>query len=102
AEPAAAEDAYEKLHRLPGFASIADRLLADAMTRRSRSAESYAEMIEADRLLRRLPGQAQRADRLAGEYWLRRASDAMHAERRDDALLLALEALEAGAIEARP
>src|SRR5690606_29362429 len=35
------------------------------------------------------------------DYWLRRAADAMHAERRDEAVLLALEALPAAGVDAR-
>ncbi len=90
---AVAEDAYAKLHRLPGFAGRADRLLAAAMARRSRTAASYAEMQVADGVLRRLPGRAALADELQGDYWLRRANEAMHAGSRDAALLFALQAL---------
>ena len=98
---AVAEQAYESLHRLPGFADTADRLLAEAMTKRSREAESYAEMTAADGVLRRLPGREADADRLAAEFWLRRASGAMHAERREEAVLLALAALPDGGADAR-
>lgn len=98
---ALAADAHAKLRRLPGFAATADRLLADAMARQSRAAERLAEMMAADRVLRSLPNQDALADQLAAEYWLRRANDAMHAERRDEALVLALEALPAGGDAAR-
>src|SRR5690606_30206791 len=98
---ALAADAHAKLRRLPGFAAPADRLLADAMARQSRAAERLAEMMAADRVLRSLPNQDALADQLAAEYWLRRANDAMHAERRDEALVLALEALPAGGDAAR-
>src|SRR5690606_31322741 len=87
--------------RLPGFADTADRLLAEAMTARSRDAESYAEMLAADEVLRRLPGRESAADGLAAECWLRRASAARHAQRREQAVLLALAALPAGGDDAR-
>jgi len=101
ADFAAVEQAYEKLHRLPGFSATADRLLAEAMEARSRNAASYADVVAADRVLRRLPGQEALADRLAADYWLRRANAAMHAERREDAVLLALAALPTADVEAR-
>src|SRR5690606_4379708 len=88
-----AEEAYRKLHRLPGFADTADRLMAEATARRSLTASAYQEMESADRLLRQLPGRDALADRLQGDYWLRRAAAARHLERRDDALLLAMQAL---------
>ncbi len=90
---AVAEDAYAKLHRLPGFGGRADRLLAAALTRRSRAAGDYTQMRAADAVLRRLPGRARQADELEGDYWLRRANEAMHGGRRDEALLFALQAL---------
>src|SRR5690606_37853958 len=90
---AVAEEAYEKLHRLPGFAGTADRLLAEAMARRSRESETFAEMLSADQVLRRLPEQEWLADQLRADYWLRRAAAATHNERRDHALLFAMKAL---------
>ncbi|MFO7285961.1 MAG: AAA-like domain-containing protein [Gammaproteobacteria bacterium] len=98
---AVAEDAYEKLRRLPGFAGMADRLLAEAMARRSREASSYAEMLAADQVLREVLEQAPLADELQAEYWLRRASVAMHEERRDEALVMTTRAAVAGDGEAK-
>ncbi len=90
---AVAQDAYEKLHRIPGFAGRADRLLAEAMARRSQSARTIAEVLAADAVLRSLPERARLADELVGEYWLRRAREAANREQRDEALLLAVQAL---------
>lgn len=98
---AVAEEAYEKLHRLPGFAGTADRLLAEAMARRSRGADSYAEVMAADRVLRKLPEQAWLADQLLADYWLRRARNALHAERRDQALLFAMQAQPGREVDVR-
>jgi WD40 repeat protein len=98
---AVAEEAYEKLHRLPGFAGTADRLLAEAMARRSRSTNDYAEVMAADRVLRQLPDRGGLADALLGEYWIRRATTAMHVGRRDAALLLSMQAVAGDAPQAR-
>ena len=88
-----AMDAYDKLHRFPGFGGTADRLLAGVMTRRSREAETFAEVQGTDATLRRLTGYTELADELMGEYWMRRARQAVHSERRDEALLLGMIAL---------
>ena len=98
---AIAEEAYEKLHRLPGFAGTADRLLAEAMARRSRGADSYADVLAADQVIRRLPDQEWLADQLKADYWLRRSADAAHAEQRDEALLYAMQALPGQEVEVR-
>jgi WD40 repeat protein len=100
-DAAVAEDAYEKLHRLPGFRAMADRLMAEAMARRSRAAQSYAEVMAADGILRGLSGSAALADELQADYWLRRAEDATHAGRRDEALLFSVRAARRGDAEAR-
>jgi len=89
---AVAEDAYQRLHRLPGFAATADRLLAEAMTRRSESAQTFEQVMAADTVLRGLPERADLADGLLGEYWLRRSQDAANSEQRDIALLYAIQA----------
>src|SRR5690606_29347054 len=98
---AVAEDAYEKLRRLPGFRDMADRLLAEAMVRRSREASSYAEMLAADQVLRQVLAQDPLADELQAEYWLRRATAATHEERRDEALVMMTRAASAGGAAAR-
>lgn len=89
---AVAQDAYERLHRLPGFASTADRLFAEAMVRRSETTMAIADVRAADDVIRALPGMEALADEVMAKYWLRRADAAMHRGRRDDALLYALEA----------
>ena len=90
---AVAEDAYQKLRRLPGFGGTADQLLAEAMARRSRQGRSFEEVMAADAVLRGLPDRSELADELLSEYWLRRAEVAMLEQRRDVALLLALQAV---------
>ncbi len=82
-------DTHDKLRRFPGFGGTADELLAEIMIRRSRTAESYAEVRAADDVLRSLDGYAETADELIGEYWLQRAQAAVLGGRRDEALVYA-------------
>jgi WD40 repeat protein/subtilisin-like proprotein convertase family protein len=91
-DPAAIDAAYRGLRRFPGFAERADRLLADALRRRSASASNVAALVNADNQLRALPGQSELADRLLAEFWLRKVATAVNAEERDAALLFALRA----------
>lgn len=95
-ELAEARQAWQALGRLPGFGARADRLFARVLTRRSRLADDWAVVAEADELLRSMPGFASRADALQVEFWERRAAAAEAAERRDAALLYRLRAYEAG------
>jgi len=87
------EVAYQRLHRLPGFAKRADRLFAEALIRRSDRAATFAEASAAGAVLRSVPGRNELADQLIADFWLRQSREAMHVERRDDALLYALQAL---------
>ncbi len=86
---AVAVDTHDKLRRFPGFGRTADELLAEIMIRRSRTADSYAEVRAADAILRGLDGFTETADELMGVYWLRRAEAAVLRGRRDEALVYA-------------
>ena len=91
-DSALVEEAFQKLHRLPGFRNLADRLMVEALQRRSRQTDSWAELLATDTRLRQLPDGPAAADAVLGEYWLRRAQAAARAERRDEALVLAGQA----------
>lgn len=84
--------AHDRLSRLPGFAGVADRLVAAVMSRRSREAETFEDVDSMDAMLRGLEGYGDLADQLMDEYWIRRAEDAVRRERRDEALLLSARA----------
>ncbi|HMB74541.1 MAG TPA: AAA-like domain-containing protein, partial [Gammaproteobacteria bacterium] len=84
--------AYERLHRLPGFAATADDLFADVLAQRARSMNELDDVIANDALVRSLQGRDALADRLFAEFWLRRSREAAHAESRDAALLYATAA----------
>ena len=89
---AVAEAAHSRLARLPFFGATADRLLADVLVRRSRSATTITEATATDTIIRDSLGMQSLADELIGEYWLRQSRAAMHRGDRDAALLYALEA----------
>jgi WD40 repeat protein/subtilisin-like proprotein convertase family protein len=95
ADPAAVDDAYLRLHRLPGFGPLAEQLLGESLARRSGTATTLAAASATDERLRELPGQAERADELLAAFWLRKAEAAAQAEQRDAALLYGLRALDA-------
>ena len=90
--PDRALEAHDRLHRLPGFAGVADRLLAQVLARQSRDAATFADVQVPDSLLRGLDGFSGLADALMDEYWIRRAEEATGRERRDEALLLSASA----------
>ncbi len=89
---AVAQEAYSRLSRLPGFGDRADRLLTDAMARRSQQSSLLEDVMMADAIMRRLPENESLADRMLAGFWLRRASGAMNEGDRDAALLYALAA----------
>lgn len=87
-----AQEAHRQLRRLPGFRGMADRLLADAMVRRSELATVIDDALIADGVLRSLPDREAVADRMLAGFWLRKAEEAMHLGDRDGALVYALAA----------
>lgn len=89
---AIADEAYRRLRRLPGFAGTADRLLADAMVRRSQRTMTMSEVLAADAVLRTLPDGPELADEMLAHYWLRQSQAAAHRGDRDAALIYAMEA----------
>ncbi|HET8698163.1 MAG TPA: proprotein convertase P-domain-containing protein, partial [Gammaproteobacteria bacterium] len=95
ADRAAVQEAYRRLHQMPGFAAKADALLGGTLREQSGTATTLAAALATDAQLRKLPGQEARADALLADFWLRRAEHAEHAEQRDAALLFALRAAAA-------
>jgi WD40 repeat protein/subtilisin-like proprotein convertase family protein len=96
-----AQNAHRRLRRLPGYARLADELMTERMVDRARVATSMAEVFSVANVLRRLPERALLADRILGEYWIERAREEMHRERRERALLYAIEAVPGLGAEAR-
>ena len=96
-----AEQAYEQLRRLPGFRGMAERLLSEAMVRRSERTMTTSEVFAADAVLRSLPEREELADEVLGNFWLRQSQAAMHRGERDAALLFAFAANEGKPDDAR-
>lgn len=92
ADRAALENAYRRLHSMPGFAARAEALLGGRLSDQSGAATTLAGALATDARLRQLPGQEARADALLAEFWRRRAERAASSEQRDAALLFALRA----------
>jgi WD40 repeat protein len=99
---ALAAQAHRRLHRIPGFGRLADRMLTDVIVSRSTGAESIVEVRAADATLRELPNSDLLADRLMADYWLRQSDVAAHRGERDTALANALAAIDAGSDAAVP
>ncbi len=96
-----AEDAYRSLANLPGFAATADELYAEYLGRRSEQSDALAEVLRINDKLDPLPGGREQAAELLARFWQRRAQQYMHAGRRDEALMAALEALQEPTAERR-
>ncbi len=87
-----AQNAYERLHFLPGFGSTAEQLFGDYLAAQSREATRLSEAQRFAELLAELPGQADRAAALQTDFWDRKKSNALARGDRDAALLFALQA----------
>lgn len=86
-------DAYYRLRSFPGHVDTANRLYSTLLENRANLAGDRQTMLEIARYARQLPGSPTFSDRLLGNFWDRQVGAALQNERRDDALLAALEAL---------
>ena len=89
-----AEDAYESLHMLPGYAATADRLFDEFLIRLSRSANTLPEIMRIHDRLAVTPEGSETASSLLAEFWQRRSNEAANQGDRDAALITALEAMQ--------
>ena len=92
-ETGAALTAYENLRSFPGHADTADNLFRGYVEMRAGLAADEAEAREIADLSRELPGAGRLPDVLLAGFWDRQASAALRDERRDVALIAALESL---------
>lgn len=88
-----ASDAYRNLRSFPGHADIADRLYRGFLTQRASVAEQENDIDRVARLAADLPDAGRLPETLEAQFWDRRAQAAKREERRDDALIAALESL---------
>jgi len=88
-----ASEAYRNLHSFPGHADIANSLYRGFLQQRASAASSEAEILTVVEMAEGVPNTDRLPQRLLAEYWDRGLVAAKREERRDDALLAALESL---------
>ena len=89
----AALTAYENLRSFPGHADTADNLFRGFVEMRAGLAADEMEARDIAGLSRELPAAGRLPDALLAGFWDRQASAALRDERRDVALIAALESL---------
>ena len=92
-EPEYASDAYRNLRSFPGHADIADNLYLGFLTQRASVASEEGQIRVIADLAKELPNAERLPERLLAEFWDRRVNMAKREERRDEALIAALESL---------
>ena len=92
-ETGAALTAYQNFRSFPGHADTADSLFRGFVEMRAGLAADEAEAREIAELSRELPAAGRLPDMLLAGFWDRQASAALRDERRDVALIAALESL---------
>ncbi len=88
-----ATDAYQNLRSFPGHADIADSLYRGFLTQRAAAATEQDQILAVAGLAEGLPNAGRLPQELLAEFWDRQVIAAKREERRDDALLSALQAL---------
>jgi WD40 repeat protein len=88
-----ARTSYENLRSFPGHADTADSLFRAFVEMRAELAADEAEARAIAELSRELPGAGRLPDVLLAGFWDRQVSAALRDERRDIALVAALESL---------
>jgi WD40 repeat protein len=88
-----AQEAWRRLHLLPGFGNTADRLFLDHLVRQSRHANQLTEVQRIGERMAELPDGAPRAQELLAEFWDRRSNAMAQRGERDAALLYRLKSL---------
>ncbi|MCP4303249.1 MAG: hypothetical protein GY783_21920 [Gammaproteobacteria bacterium] len=88
-----AGDAYRNLRSFPGHADIADSLYRGFLTQRALDAAEEGEIKRVASLAADLPNVGRLPDTFEAQFWDRKALAAKREERRDDALIAALQSL---------
>ena len=92
-EPDYASETYRNLRSFPGHADIADRLYLGFLTQRASVASEESQIRVIAKLATELPNAERLPEKLLAEFWDRKVKIAKREERRDDALIAALESL---------
>ena len=88
-----ASEAYRNLRSFPGHADIADSLYRAFLTQRALVADEESEIQAIATLTEELPDAGRLAEQLEAQFWDRKVLAAKRLERRDDALIAALQSL---------
>jgi WD40 repeat protein len=86
-------DAYQNLRSFPGHREAADRMFQSVIENRGRLAANRQQIREIERYSELLPDGAVLANNIAASFWDRQVDLAMREERRDEAIIAALESL---------
>lgn len=92
-ELAVAKNAYESLQSFPGHEDVAIDLYRGFLERQAEAADGIAQIETLVNMVEKLPWAAGLPVQMVAGFWDRKASDAMRAERREEALLASIEAL---------
>ncbi|MDZ7644178.1 MAG: proprotein convertase P-domain-containing protein [Woeseiaceae bacterium] len=95
------EGAWRNLRSFPGHAETADRLYLNLLQNRAAGATAEEQIEALAGFARNLPDSEAFADRLVAGFWDRATERAMRAERRDEAIIAALESLVVATPERR-
>jgi WD40 repeat protein len=93
AELQQAADAYVNFNSFPGHGGVAENLYRKFLQTRAARAEDEQEIARVSQLASEIPDAGRFPQFLEATYWDRVCRDAMREERRDDALIAALESL---------
>ncbi len=88
-----AGEAYRNLRSFPGHADIADSLYLGFLTERASTATDQQQILSIAEMAEALPNAERLPQKLVAEYWDRQVMTAKREERRDDALIAALQSL---------
>ncbi len=88
-----AGEAYRNLRSFPGHADIADSLYLGFLTARASTATDQQQILSIAGMAEALPNAERLPQKLVAEYWDRQVMAAKREERRDDALIAALQSL---------
>jgi len=86
-------NAYQNLRSFPGHVAAADRMYQSIVENRARQATTRTGIREIVRFAAMLPNGTALGEKMEASFWDRQVDVAMRDERRDDALLAAIEAL---------
>jgi WD40 repeat protein len=92
-DPEYASEAYRNLRSFPGHAVVADSLYLGFLNARASTASDLQQILTIAEMAEALPNSERLPQKLQAEFWDRQVMAAKREERRDDALVAALQSL---------